>query len=166
MGTHHPDCRPRQEQRCPAVVSARVPEMLDDGREVLVRFDEVWELVDDDDRVPVDEIREERLPLLLHRGDARIGRRGRLDEARELRRRRPLYGLVVDRVVPIRDGLADEFALPDLAAIVDDYEGRPLAFVERLPKWFRDCRAKRYGTPSPPPSTSLRVDPTLIRVWT
>jgi hypothetical protein len=93
---------------------------LDPGRKRFVLLDEKRELVDDDDGVLFAQCFEERFPIA-----ADIAQRGELCgsdiyELFELVRCRRLDRLVVDGVVPIRDGLADEFAFSEAAAV--DYD--------------------------------------------
>jgi len=66
-----------------------IEERLQHRREAFVLFDQVWELVEDDDRVLIGEILEERLPVLPNP----------LDTWKRIRGRRcqfvPAYGMLL-----------------------------------------------------------------------
>jgi hypothetical protein len=84
----------------------------------------VWELVEDDDRVLIGEILEERLPVLPNPLDTGKRIRGRLDELFELQRSRFLSRLIEDSILVVFECLFDEPCLSDSSAAIQDSEFR------------------------------------------
>ncbi len=96
-----------------------IPQSLDNRREALVALDKERKLVKDEQRVLLEEIAEDVFPLAADAFDAWKSSCGLCHEIVELHLLCGLRGLVVDDVVPVANGVFDQFRLPDAPAAPD-----------------------------------------------